>query len=423
MLEPRHEALDPSPAAIDIAALLYPELPALAEEIVDRIRDRIPEYALPLGGAAGGPIRTGIEEGLHQLLAHFIIGTPIENQNAEFYRRLGRGEFRESRSLDALQAAYRISARVTWRRFAQVGHKAGVSPRLMYLLADNVFAFTEEMAALSVGAFTELRDRTTSAFEQTRQRLLRLLLTEPAQAIRTRLSDLSVTARWPLPDSVACVAIGEDYDARRMIAPALDPDILADLRRPDPCLLIPDAPSAARFHNLRRAFRGVEFALGPTVPLEDAAHSLALARQTLALKSRGLLSDEEHVRSEDHLATMHLLRDDAIMRVLYRRALAPFAELKTDQRDRLCETLLAWISTGSSVMEVAALLRIHPQTVRYRMRRIEEMFPDRLNDPDWRFEMQLALRTRQLTLHCQRREQRRASDHPGASTAAPRPAR
>ncbi|MDL4816559.1 PucR family transcriptional regulator [Actinomadura opuntiae] len=423
MLEPRHEALDPSPAAIDIAALLYPELAALAVEIVDQIREQIPEYAVPLGGASSAPIRNGIEEGLHQLLAHFIIGTPIENRNAEFYRRLGRGEFREGRSLDALQAAYRISARVTWRHFAQAGHKAGVSPRLMYLLADNVFAFTEEMAALSVSAFTELRDLTTSAFEQSRQRLLRLLLTEPAQAVRTRLADLSLTARWPLPDSVACVAISEDYDASRMISPALDADILADLQHPDPCLLIPHAPSPARFHNLRRAFRGVEFALGPTVPLEDAAHSLALARQTLALKSQGVLSDEEHIRSEDHLATMHLLRDDAIMRVLYRRALAPFGELKKEQRDRLCETLLAWISTGGSVMEVAALLRIHPQTVRYRMRRIEEIFPDRLNDPDWRFEMQLALRARQLTLHCRRRKQSQTSGRRRPNTASPRPAR
>jgi PucR C-terminal helix-turn-helix domain len=403
MPEPRHEALDPSPAAIDIAALLYPELPGLAVEIVNQIRDQIPEYALPLEEASSESIRIGIEEGLHQLLAHFIIGAPIEDRNAEFYRRLGRGEFRENRSLDALQAAYRISARVTWRRFAHVGHKAGVSPRMMYLLADNVFALTEEMAALSVGAFTELRDRTTSASEHTRQRLLHLLLTEPAQAIRTRLADLSLAAQWPLPDSVACVAIGEEYNARPMISPALDPDILADLQRPDPYLLIPHVPSPARFHNLRRAFKGVQFALGPTVPLEDAAHSLALARQTLTLKSQGVLSGEDHIRSEDHLAAMHLLRDDAVMRVLYRRALAPFSELKKEQRDRLCETLLAWISTGGSVTEVAALLRIHPQTVRYRMRRIEEIFPDRLNDPDWRFEMQLALRARQLTLHCRRR--------------------
>lgn len=422
MHESRPEALDPSPAAIDIAALLYPALPALAAEIVDRIRDQIPEYAVPLAGASGDPIRADIEEGLHQLLANFIIGAPIENQNAEFYRRLGRGEFRESRSLDALQAAYRIGARVTWQRFAQVGHKASVSPRMMYLLADNVFAFIEEMATLSVSAFNELRERTTSDFELTRQRLLRLLLTEPAQAARTHLSDLSVRAQWPLPDNVACVAISEDYDARQMISPALDPDILADLDRPDPCLLIPHVPSSARFLNLCRAFKGVQFALGPTVPLEDAAHSLAVARQTLALKSRGILPDEEHVRSEDHLATMHLLRDDAVMRVLYRRALAPFSELKKEQRDRLCETLLAWISTGGSVVEVATLLRIHPQTVRYRMRRLEEIFPGRLNDLDWRFEMQLALRARQLTLHCRRRKHK-SSGRQRRNTTASRPAR
>ncbi|MFC5746251.1 helix-turn-helix domain-containing protein [Actinomadura rugatobispora] len=410
MLDPWNVTADPGPAAMEIAAILYPDLPALTAEIVDEIRERIPDYAVPLDGVFSDHLRQGIEEGLRQFLAQFAAGSPIENHNAEFYRDLGRSEFRESRSLDALQAAYRIAARVTWRRFAQIGHRAGVAPGQMYLLADSVFAFTEEMAALSVSAFTELSAQAAGAFEHTRQRLLHLLLTEPAQAIRTRLADLSLKARWPLPDTVACVAISEDYDTRRMISPVLDPDILADLERPDPCLLIPADPSPGRYQNLRRAFKGVEFALGPTVPLEETAHSLDLARQVLALKSQGVLTGEEHIRCEDHLATLHLLRDDTCTGILLRRALIPLSGLSPNQRDRLCETLLAWISLGSSVIDVAALLQVHPQTVRYRMRRLEEFFPGRLNDPDWRFEMQLALRTRQLT---QRRPRQRPRDAAG----------
>ncbi|WP_106400603.1 PucR family transcriptional regulator [Actinocorallia populi] len=409
MFEHWSDVVDPGSAGLEIAALLHPELPALAEEIVHEIREQIPEYAAPLRGALGDTVRIGIERGLHQFLAQFIADSPIENQHAEFYRALGRGEFRENRSLDVLQTAYRISARLTWRRFAQIGHQAGIAPDRMYLLADSVLAFTEEMAELSVGAFNELSAQASGAFEHMRRRLLHLLLTEPARTVRTRLTELSRQARWPLPNSVACVAVGEGYDARRVIPPALDPDVLVDLERPDPCLLIPSHPSPARYHHLRRAFKGVVFALGPTVPLEETAHSFGLARRALVMKSQGVLPAEEHIRCEDHLATMHLFSDDACMRILCQRALAPFAELNHDQRDLLCETLLAWISTGNSVIETATLLRVHPQTVRYRMRRIAELFPDRLNDPDWRFEMQLALRARQLTLPRRRRKQRKNS--------------
>jgi DNA-binding PucR family transcriptional regulator len=41
---------------------------------------------------------------------------------------------------------------------------------------------------------------------------------------------------------------------------------------------------------------------------------------------------------------------------------------------------------------VAATLGVHPQTVRYRMARLRELFGARLEDPEARFELSLALR-------------------------------
>jgi DNA-binding PucR family transcriptional regulator len=41
---------------------------------------------------------------------------------------------------------------------------------------------------------------------------------------------------------------------------------------------------------------------------------------------------------------------------------------------------------------VAERLGIHPQTARYRMARLRELFGDRLEDPDERFWLELALR-------------------------------
>ncbi|GAA3207533.1 helix-turn-helix domain-containing protein [Actinocorallia longicatena] len=395
MTKSQNEAADPDPERMEIAALLLPVLPDLAVEIIDEIREQVPEFTVVLAGEHGEPVRAGIAKALHQLLAQFNAGMPVGDLNARFFHSLGRGEYRESRSLDALQAAYRIAGRTAWRRFAEVGQDSGVAPARMYQLADAVFGFTDEMSALSVRAFTELSGQ-DNVLERTRQRLLQLLLVEPGPTMRTRLADLSHKARWPLPGQVACVAISEDYATRFAIPPALDEDILADLDRSDPCLMIPGEPSAARFGTLHRSLQGVRFALGPTVALEESASSLRLARQALIMLSDGALSGEEHIRCEDHLVAMHLLNDELCMRVLSERALAPFAELTPDQGDRLCETLLAWLGAGSSVLGVAELLHVHPQTVRYRIRRLTDMFPGRLNDPDWRFEMLLVLRARQL---------------------------
>jgi len=49
------------------------------------------------------------------------------------------------------------------------------------------------------------------------------------------------------------------------------------------------------------------------------------------------------------------------------------------------------------VQAVAAELDVHPQTVRYRLRQLRELFGDALEDPEGRFELALALRARDLT--------------------------
>lgn len=45
---------------------------------------------------------------------------------------------------------------------------------------------------------------------------------------------------------------------------------------------------------------------------------------------------------------------------------------------------------------MAARLGIHPQTARYRLRQIRELWGDAIDEPDQRFEMLLVLRARRL---------------------------
>ena len=41
---------------------------------------------------------------------------------------------------------------------------------------------------------------------------------------------------------------------------------------------------------------------------------------------------------------------------------------------------------------MAGELDVHPQTVRYRLKQLRELFGERLEDPEARFELSLALR-------------------------------
>ena len=55
-------------------------------------------------------------------------------------------------------------------------------------------------------------------------------------------------------------------------------------------------------------------------------------------------------------------------------------------------TLRVWLDHPGQVQRVAALLDVHPQTVRYRVARLRELYGDALEDADARFELALALR-------------------------------
>lgn len=102
------------------------------------------------------------------------------------------------------------------------------------------------------------------------------------------------------------------------------------------------------------------------------------------------------MRCEDHLTTLWLLADPALTAQLATRELAPLDGLSGTRRDRLIETLRVHVSTRAPAEQVGEMLGVHAQTVRYRLRNLDNHFGDRLVDPDRRFALEAALRSLHL---------------------------
>jgi DNA-binding PucR family transcriptional regulator len=124
----------------------------------------------------------------------------------------------------------------------------------------------------------------------------------------------------------------------------------------------------------------------------ETERSLRWARLALSLVERGVLPAEQPTRVDDHLATMLVHRDHQLAAALVSTALAPLSELSTSERERLLETLEAWLAHQRQTPEIAAALHVHPQTVRYRVAKLRELLGDKLDTPGGRFELELALR-------------------------------
>ncbi len=73
--------------------------------------------------------------------------------------------------------------------------------------------------------------------------------------------------------------------------------------------------------------------------------------------------------------------------------IARLQEYDAQNDSGLTETLAAWLDALGDVRAAAATLFIHTNTLRYRLRRVEEISGIDLADPDQRFAAMLQLRT------------------------------
>ena len=136
--------------------------------------------------------------------------------------------------------------------------------------------------------------------------------------------------------------------------------------------------------------------MGLTVPLSQAADALNWARRALDLTRSAVISDERVTLCDDHLSTLFLLSDSALVDQIAQRQFAALAKLTPRRRDRIMETLEVWLDTRGSAIEMADVLHVHPQTIRYRMRQMEKTFAERLDNPEARFAMELVVRVYRL---------------------------
>jgi hypothetical protein len=398
-----------------VADVIEPELEAITEEIMATIAREVPEYARPFEGSFGRGVRTGVTEALRQFLAVIRSPSGARGRGREVYVALGRGELRQGRTLDSLQSAYRVGARVAWRRVAEAARRAGLDPETISLLAEAIFAYIEEISADSVEGYAEARSRVEDERRRRRRELVELLLREPpAEEADARAA--AAAAGWRLPRTAAALACPEEVLDR--LAARMPPDALAARVGGMGCAVLPDPEGPGRAAQIERALaapassgraaRGERApagrgsargrsaftaALGPAGALGELAASWSLARATLrAIEAGAIVGRDGPVRAEDALSGLLLFENRALVERIASRRLAPLAGLTPKARRRMEETALAYVQERGNAAAMARALDVHPQTARYRLARLRELLGSELDDPDARFELELALR-------------------------------
>ena len=224
------------------------------------------------------------------------------------------------------------------------------------------------------------------------RQLVRLLVQDPP-ADPASIEAAALEAGWQLPAELAVLVV-PDAEGRR--APRLPAYAVRGAIAEGLCAVIPDPRAPRRRAELGRALGDRLAALGQPVPWVEAPASLARASAVLHLAAEGAVPAAGLIDADDHAAALLLTADRRMARDVAQSRLAPLDDLTPAARERLLDTLDAWLAAQGRVQDAAGALHVHPQTVRYRLARLRELLGEALDDPEARFELDLALRARRL---------------------------
>lgn len=274
--------------------------------------------------------------------------------------------------LDAVLHAYRIGFRVIWARIPELAAKHGLDVETALAIAGMIAGRSDTVMEAVSNAHHDVRFQLAREDQQRRDTFLRALLAGTlhdeglAQACAGFGLDLAteyVPARvrpnagaWPhgLPHRVE-LALG----GRAGVVGQLDGDTVAIATiAPDP---VPDTTTA----------------IGPAARPADLPASFALTTRVLQTACAYGLSGT--VALGDLSIRPAVLADQALGELFEARYLQPLEQLGR-LGEEIRTTLRTWLSMGMRYEDAARALHVHPNTLRHRLRRFEELTECTLRD-------------------------------------------
>ncbi|RLU79994.1 transcriptional regulator, Fis family protein [Streptomyces griseocarneus] len=297
----------------------------------------------------------------------------------------GREHARQGAPLSELLNAYRVGSGFLWSELtAEARATAGVTADTIVALA--AWWVNEGLAAAASDAYREAASELSRRHERERSALVEALFTG-VLTDRTTLWDaadaLGLSSEGPYAVVVAAVTA-----PGREALPGIEPRLLAEQVR-SAWRLLPDLQVGVvglRGHGGEEALlRVLGRSPGPRVgisppyrALRDTPRALRLARLALGTARDGRAAIARF--DESPLALLVAASPEEAGRIA-RAVLGPVLALPPEEGERLLETLEHWYAAGGSTTAVAGLLYCHRNTVRYRLRRLEEFTGRSLRDP------------------------------------------
>jgi hypothetical protein len=368
---------DQDPTIARIAGELLANIDALADEVVALIQGQIDIYR-PGGLVGRAELHASVVHNLGYFLGYLTGSGSLDLDGPQ---RTGRQRAEGDVPLPEILRAYRISIAMLWQRVLDLAREAGPST-IDALLNTGMILW--EVADNYSQALTEAYRHTVSerliANDRRRSVLVASLQNGP---VRGQPTAWEIAKLLDVPFEGAFIAIAAEAPVSRL------EDRLRRLDAASAWRAEPDHDLGIVSYGTRRPISEILAAIGevaqgrigvspPFSRLDQTPRATRFALVALEALPAGTAGVNQV--EDTPLAELMIGNLDTTRRFVH-RVLGTVLRLPDDDRGVYLTTAQAWLDARGSAVEAGKILYCHENTVRYRMRRLEEHLDGPLDDP------------------------------------------
>ena len=369
------------PAITLIARGLLAEIDALTDEVTSLIAAEIDVYH-PGGLVLHADLRTSVAHNLGYLLGDL---TGSETLELAAPRRTGRRRAEQAVPLPEVLRAYRIAIAMLWQRLIDSARKAGLEAQVALLgVASTLWEVADEYSQALTEAYRQCVKQQLIADERRRSALVASLQNG---STRGQPTAWEIAKLLGMPFEGTFLVVVAATPAAAEAVPALE-ERLRRLEAVSAWRAEPEYDIGVVSCGTRRPVKDILAAISATsdcrIGVSPPYTRLDLtprATRYAVVALEGLQSGFGVNQLEDAPLSELMIGNLDTTRLFVQRVLGSVLRLPDDDRTMFLTTAQAWLDARGSAAEAGRLLYCHENTVRYRLRRLEEHLGGPLGDP------------------------------------------
>jgi sugar diacid utilization regulator len=373
---------DPDPHIVELSKLLLARAPELGEALADRLFREVDAYR---DGTVvtRDEVRNSCEANLTFVFDSLAGHADVDVSPAEY---TGTARALAGAPLPAVMTAYRIGFRFMWEETLAAARAAGIPTESILDATARVFLAQDTFTQAMANAYRQQLTAQILEREEERSALVEALLSrritdtqslwEAADLLRLPTAGpyVVVAAELPAIGKLGLPAIENKLSTRDIrSAWRLLPDLHVGIVH----VRIPD--TVGTLISVLRQAATVRVGISP--PFDDLAETsdaLRFARLAITGKPSG---DSLVTVFDDTPLAVAAVSAPEVMAKIRSSVLKGLNKLPPAERTILLDTFQAWLEAGGSANDTAEKIFCHPNTVRHRLRRIEELTGRSLSRP------------------------------------------